>query len=91
MGIIDETLYNEIANSDKFSNYIWRIDFRVKNEPKHKINDSRDYLKGKNEYYEDEYMVIRPFFEDDPSINTKKYKGPKPTNSLQTLSEKDIR
>jgi hypothetical protein len=36
-------------------------------------------------------MVIKPFFEDDPSINNKKFKGPKPTNSLQTLSENDIK
>ncbi len=62
-------------HSERFADYVWRLNWRVENEPKEKINDSRDYMKGKNEYYEDQYMVIRPFFENNPKSELKKHKG----------------
>jgi hypothetical protein len=59
----------------------------VENEPKEKINDSREYMKGRNEYYEDEYMVMRPFFENNPKSEWKKHKGSKGRNTQNDIKE----
>lgn len=53
----------------------------MENEPKEKINDSREYMKDRNEYYEDEYMMMRPFFENNPKSEWKKHKGSKGKNT----------
>lgn len=45
LGIVDDKLYSEILKSDKFSSFIWKINWRLEKEDKAKINNSCDSLK----------------------------------------------
>lgn len=58
MGIVDEGLYEEILRSDKFSNFVWRINWRLEGEKKEKVNDAREWVKRRGKK-EGEGMVER--------------------------------